>query len=184
MLTHTGEFTLSGPAGVPAPRSAPRPRWLLGGIALALVASATSWAALERRSAASPAIVAESTTPGVVMSLGRRLSHNGRYFAEAVVDRPIVTGLPQTWTFRLTRRNSRRVAHARVSAEAWMPETGEHAALHPAVRYIGRGEYRIDDLRLPSPGWWNLALVIDGLAGTDSVAFNVILPSSPRGHTP
>src|SRR5258705_595548 len=130
MLIRTGEFTLSGPAGVPAPRSAPRPRWLLGGIALALVGSATSWAALERRSAASPAIVAESTTPRVVMSLGRRLSHNGRYFAEAVVDRPIVTGLPQAWTFRLTRRNPRRVPPPRGSAQARMPQNRRTAARH------------------------------------------------------
>ena len=116
------------------------------------------------------------------MSLDRRLSHNGRYFAEAIVDRPIAIGAPQPWTIRLTRRNHRQVAYARVSAELWKPEAGEHAALQRAARYIGQGEYRIEDLRLPSAGWWNVALVIDGLAGTDSVAFNVVLPSSAREH--
>jgi hypothetical protein len=74
----------------------------------------------------------------------------------------------------------RRVAHARVNVEAWMPETGERSPLHPAAHYVGNGNYRVDSLCFSRAGWWNVALVIDGRAGTDSVAFNVVLPPAAR----
>ena len=50
------------------------------------------------------------------------------------------------------------------------------APVAPSVRYVGGGDYRIDNLIFPKAGWWNVALVIDGKRGTDSLAFNVVVP--------
>lgn len=38
-------------------------------------------------------------------------------------------------------------------------------------------DYRVDGLRFSRPGWWNVAQVIVGRGGVDSVAFNMIVPS-------
>jgi hypothetical protein len=57
-----------------------------------------------------------------------------------------------------------------------MPETQERSPIRPTARYIGHGNYRLDSLCFSRPGWWNVALVVDGRAGVDSVAFNVVLP--------
>jgi hypothetical protein len=46
----------------------------------------------------------------------------------------------------------------------------------PTVRYVGGGDYRIDNVVFAKAGWWNVALVIDGKRGADSLAFNVVVP--------
>jgi segregation and condensation protein B len=58
------------------------------------------------------------------------------------------------------------------------PETGEVSRITPSAHYVGRGRYVVDDIIFNRPGLWNVALVIDGPAGVDSVAFNVIMPTS------
>ncbi|HET7189579.1 MAG TPA: FixH family protein [Gemmatimonadaceae bacterium] len=137
------------------------------------------FAAAALRGVERPAVISSnsaamtSDASGIVTSLGERRSHSGRYSAEVISTSPIVIGATQSWALHLSRRN-RRVSHATVSAEAWMPETGQRSAVRPTVTYVGGGDYRIDDLRFDRAGWWNVALVIDGRAGTDSVAFNVI----------
>jgi hypothetical protein len=113
----------------------------------------------------------------VVASLDDRISHNGVYHAEAEPGAPIRIGVPQTWTIRLTRRNQRRVGSARIAAQVWMPETGQRSPVAPAARYIGNGTYRLDGIYFSRAGWWNVALVVEGRGGVDSVAFNVDLPS-------
>ena len=164
----------------PANRTGQRsrsPLWM----ALAAALPVALFAAAALRSADHPAVI--SSTPaattsdarasGFVTSLGERRSHNGFYSAEVISASPIVIGAAQSWTVHLSRRN-RRVSHATVSAEAWMPETGERSAMQPSAHYVGGGDYRIDDLRFDRTGWWNVALVIESRAGTDSVAFNLI----------
>ena len=56
-----------------------------------------------------------------------------------------------------------------------MPETGIRSPRRPTAQYIGHGDYRIDSVYVSQPGWWNVALVIEGRMGRDSVAFNVVL---------
>lgn len=121
---------------------------------------------------------------GVIASFHQRPSHNGRYLAEVVDAGSVVEGTGQTWTIHLTGRLQRRIAHATVLVDAWMPETGAHSVIHPGARYIGNGDYRLDSLCLSRPGWWNVALVIDGRAGVDSVAFNVVLPQAAWRSSP
>ena len=118
-------------------------------------------------------MTSDASASGFVTSLGERRSHNGFYSAEVISASPIAIGEAQSWTLHLSRRN-RRVSHATVIAEAWMPETGERSTMRPSVHYVGGGDYRIDDLRFDRAGWWNVALVIEGRVGRDSVAFNLI----------
>lgn len=56
-----------------------------------------------------------------------------------------------------------------------MPETGVRSPIRPNASFIGADRYVVDGVYLPQKGWWNLALVIEGRDGTDSVAFNLIL---------
>lgn len=119
-------------------------------------------------------------TPSAYASLARRRSHQYRYYAEVTATTALELGVRQRWTVRLTHRNGLRVSGAQVVATAWMPETGARATVQPRVSYAGEGHYIVDDLTFSRPGWWNLALVIDGNGGPDSVAFNVLLRSSTR----
>ena len=59
----------------------------------------------------------------------------------------------------------------------------ESSPTHPSVHHVGGGNYRIDNLLFPRPGWWNVGLVIGGRHGTASVAFNLILPPPPQAAT-
>ncbi len=176
---HTSEMHLQlgfAPANVTEQRSR-HPLWPVMVIALPVALfAAAALRGTDRPaviSSSSAAITSDAPATGFVTSLGERRSHSGRYSAEVISTSPIVIGATQSWTLHLSRRN-RRVSHATVSAEAWMPETGERSVVRPTVTYVGSGDYRIDDLRFDRAGWWNVALVIDGRAGTDSVAFNVI----------
>jgi len=121
---------------------------------------------------------------GIIASLGRRASHAHRFNAEVVAATPLGTGMHQSWTVQLTRRGHGRVSGARLTVRTWSPETGEVSALTPRVQYVGGGRYRVDDVYFPRAGWWNVALVVTAATGTDSVAFNVVLPpNAPRRET-
>src|SRR4051812_45788386 len=110
---------------------------------IALIAAI--WSARATYLTLSPAThdrVARSTA--VITDFRRRASHNHRYLAEVVsAPAPEVIGAPQRWIVRLTRRNHRRVARARVEARAWMPETDGVSPLQPTVTYLGGGRYAI-----------------------------------------
>lgn len=113
---------------------------------------------------------------GAYLSLGLRPSHHARY--QAVVDAAalIAVDTAQRWVVRFTTRRMRRVANADVSARVWMPDTGVLSARNIRGRYLGAGQYEFRDIRFTQPGHWNVALVVDGTAGVDSLAFNVVLP--------
>jgi hypothetical protein len=66
-----------------------------------------------------------------------------------------------------------------VKVEAWMPDLGLRSQTRSIATYIGHGNYRVDSLPFSRPGWWNVALEIDGRFGRDSVAFNIVIPAQP-----
>lgn len=181
MISHTGDLsTLTRPTGADR-----RPARVIRTLAATLVVGVLAWTAWSWHpeggmgAAAGPAPDAADAA-GIVASVGHRASHGGRYHAEIVSATPFAVGVRQSWTVRLTRRGQRRVPGARLTVRHWAPETGEISPIAPSVRYVGDGRYHIDDIYFPHPGWWNVALVIDGAAGTDSVAFNVIMPAVAR----
>jgi hypothetical protein len=151
--------------------------WLAISVAfVAVLFTAAYFSATRARHDASASSSSPDASIGVVTSFGMRRTHNGRYSAEIISASPIAIGLGETWTVHISRR-SHLVSHASVKAHVWMPESDEHSPAASKIRYVGDGNYRIDNVLLTRAGWWNIALVIDGNRGTDSVAFNVIIPS-------
>jgi hypothetical protein len=175
MFAHTGELPIGG--------WHKRPSWHAPSLStslLAVVLTASSLSAARAwRIASDAGAESPDSAParaGTVTSFGYRASHNGRYHAEVVSASPMTVGENQRWTVRLTRHDHRRLAGAHVTTDVWMPETGARSPVRPTVSYVGGGRYAIDGVNFSRPGWWNVALVIDGRVGTDSVAFNAVLP--------
>ena len=174
MLTHTGELPIFS-APTRAARHVGYGSGRIVGFSLLAAIPLAVWSlsAAVRADADSRTL---NGAPTVVASLDRRASHNGRYQAEIVANDPLEVGRPERWTLHLTQRNHRRLARADVSVNAWAPETGERSPRAATSRYVGGGNYRLDGIYFPHAGWWNVALVVGGADGVDSVAFNVILP--------
>jgi len=127
-----------------------------------------------RAAAPSTRIVADAS-PALVVSLHDRPSHGGRYRAEVTSVSSLGLGATQQWIVRLARPDHRRVKGAHIAAHAWMPDDPTQVDVPATVTPIGGGRYRLDDIRFTRPGWWNVALVVDGPRGIDSLAFNVVL---------
>jgi len=172
MFAHTAEFPLAIGGARRSPRHAGRTILLY---LLSLAALLCAWRAttllFEARTATGIAIPA-----GAYADVSRRASHNGAYRAEVVSASSLQVGVPQRWTVRLTQDGHRRVANARLQVQTWMPETGEVSPMRATAAYAGDGRYVLDGVLFTRPGWWNLAVVVDGRAGVDSLAFNVRLP--------
>lgn len=136
------------------------------------LAVAASWP-----TAVTVARAAKPVTAPFPASFGPLPSHSGM-FRGAVVSYPSALDAG-TWVVRLERRSGRRVAHARVTAVAYMPETGERLAQSPRVtRYLGDGRYRIEGLSFPRAGWWNVSLTLQYRGVSDSLAFNLVVPAT------
>ncbi len=172
MFAHTEELPLRG---WPARPSWSRPSLSSSAVAVLLAASMLSGVRAWQLATSAPAETV-MVQPGTIVSFGNRASHNRRYHAEVLSTIQPKVGEQQRWTVRLTRHDHRRLAGARLSAELWMPESGARSPIRPSVSYMGGGRYAVDGVYLSRPGWWNLALVIEGSAGTDSVAFNTVIP--------
>lgn len=177
MYTQTGELPIFG---APADAEAQGTRLTVTFAGVFLLIGALSWATWGRPAERTslPATVAVRSAAGIVASLDRRPSHNARYQAEVTAVTPFVLGEPQRWAIRLTGRGERQIANARITVKSWAPETGEVSRIAPTTRSVGRGRYVIDDIYFNRPGLWNVALIVDGTAGVDSLAFNVIMPAS------
>lgn len=165
MHTCTGEIALPPIADLSGWKSR---RLVVGAAALFFALGSAVWAGQTERSAAR-AVTIEHADFGV------RGSHNGRYRAAVLETRSAGIGDAQRWTVSVTGSNNEEVERAHLAVRTWMPESGELSPVVATVRDLGGGRYQIDNIALPRAGWWNVALVIEGAAGTDSLAFNVRL---------
>ena len=172
MFAHTAEFPLAVGGTRRSPKNGGRmvPLFLLS-----LVAVLCAWRATTLLVEASRA-TGIAIPAGAYADVNRRASHNGTYRAEVVSASTLQVGVPQRWTVRLTSKGHRRAAHARLQVQTWMPESGEVSPMQATAAYAGDGRYVLDGVLFTRPGWWNVALVVDGRAGVDSLAFNVRLP--------
>jgi hypothetical protein len=171
MMTVTGEFVGVRPtAELPSTHSVAR----FLAITMVLVAAVATPTAIRR------ATLAESS---FAASFGPITSHHGRVRAEVVRAPAQMLGDSTSWIVKVETRAGRGVAHARLAASTTMPEVFGHSE-SPArtVRYLGRGQYQIDGVRMDRAGWWNLGLVIRHRGSADSLAFNVIVPRSRVGR--
>jgi YtkA-like len=156
----------------------PRPRARRHGPVAALVA-----AVLLAGCAAAPAHgdgpESAADTAGALVSLSTRPSHDGHFRAGVVHRTRSAPGTPESWTVRVTDAAGAPVQGARIGASAWMPAADARpAAPGWTAAELGGGRYRIDGLRFPREGWWNVPFRITAGAWTDSLAFNLVLTGS------
>ncbi|HJQ54630.1 MAG TPA: FixH family protein [Gemmatimonadaceae bacterium] len=103
-------------------------------------------------------------------------SHNHAYTA-SISPRSGVIGLNQQrdWMVEVRAFSGMPVGGATLTLKCWMPDDPEAGTSLPKVTEIGGGRYRVEGMRFDRRGWWNLKLRISGAAGTDSLAFNLVL---------
>ena len=133
-------------------------------VALALTITATTY---PRPTRTSSAAILERV---VVARLTDIPSHNRLYRASLDLTSD------STWTLLLRSASGVPIPEARLAMKAWMPEHESVAhATAKAPNSALAGMYRVRPVALDRPGWWNISVQISGAAGTDSLAFNVIL---------
>ena len=133
---------------------------------LCLIASAND-GFTARAASVAPALAVLSDVP----------SHNRVYRASMIPSPdPIERNRSLTWTVEVRTGADTPVEGALLMLESWMPDDRTVSVARPsAIADVGGGFYRIEGLRLDSPGWWNLRLQISAAGTTDSLAFNLVL---------
>jgi hypothetical protein len=134
--------------------------------AIFLIAGATAGVAA-RPSSVAPAVALLSDIP----------SHDRAYRASMIAS-PDAIALDRrlTWTVEVRTASGAPVQGAALALESWMPDDSTAGMAHPRATWeLGGGRYRVEGLRLNRRGWWNVKLRISSAAGTDSLAFNLVL---------
>ena len=129
---------------------------------------------------AQPAVDARRDA-SIVTSFGPIESHHGWLMGE-VVEYSSLDSSAARWVVRLETTRNRRVVRARVRVTAFMPEDSTVRSALATARYLGRGRYEITGLPLNRAGWWNVGLAIEYRGRSDSLAFNLLLPSERKGR--
>jgi cytochrome c peroxidase len=110
--------------------------------------------------------------------LGARPTHHGLYRGEIVeTDGPVRTGRSVDWTARITAPTGEPLHAGEVVASIWLLDgaDGESARRLRVDPGPEPGRFRIRGVRPAGPGWWAVKLDIRSPAGTDSLAFNLIV---------
>jgi hypothetical protein len=120
-------------------------------------------------------------TGKLVAQLNDIPSHNGRYRATL---RPELTDAGQIaeWRMLIETSDGRVATRPSLVMESWMPEEPSVTADRATATYLGHGEVRVDGLRFPRAGWWNVSVTISDAGITDSFAFNLIVPNRGAGR--
>jgi len=152
-----------------------RRQWAFISVATIVVAVASMW--LITTSAEGSVSHPRFTTPVAFARLADIPSHNRLYRATMIPSPdPIALDRTLSWTVEVRTAAGTPVEGAVLELESWMPDSEGVSAPRPRVTANeGAGRYRIDGLRFDRRGWWNVKLRISAPAGTDSLAFNLIL---------
>ena len=133
-----------------------------------LVATSGAWlGTAHERSVTLPELIRAGKLPAQLSNVP---SHNRLYRASLVPSRG-------QWTLRLEKSDYEPVSDASLAMRAWMPEEPAVNEYQPRVIADGDGVYRVEGLRFDRAGWWNMKLNVTHAGITDSLAFNVIVPS-------
>lgn len=160
-----------GPAG-PIAVAPARPRrrvgrWVLLGLVLALIAAALPMAMRMLRPAPPPDV-------GTV-----KVTANGVYRVLLAPERtPVPLQRLHRWTVRVEPVGAAGAAGTppTVTVDGGMPQHGHGLPTQPRVTgRLSDGRLVIDGMRFSMPGWWELRLRVAGVAGSDSVTFNLTL---------
>ena len=79
------------------------------------------------------------------------------------------------WPVEVRTAAGQFVEGAALDVECWMPDEPTVPTVRPRAVAVTGGGYRIEGLRFDRRGWWNVRLRINSPAGTDSLAFNIVL---------
>ena len=171
MIRHSGKGKRTASRGAGRRMSVSAVAVTIGAVvaALWLVASAEDGSAA-RGAPARPAAVA------IAARLSGIPSHDGLYRASMLPSPdPTERNRPLAWTVVVRTAAGAPVDGAALTLESWMPDDTTVVAPRPWAAELGGGRYRVEGLAFDRPGWWNVRLRISGAAGTDSLAFNLIL---------
>lgn len=81
-----------------------------------------------------------------------------------------------SWLLTLKTASGAPVENAAIDVSGGMPKHMHGLPTSPqATDYLGEGQYRIEGLKFTTSGWWQLRVAISAAAGSDTVAFNVVL---------
>jgi len=80
------------------------------------------------------------------------------------------------WTLDLTDSRGRPIDTAHIAIDGGMPQHGHGLPSAPEVtQALGGGRFLIEGMKFNMRGWWEIDLIIDGPAGTDTITFNIVL---------
>ena len=106
-----------------------------------------------------------------------RISETGLYRAEIRPDGDsIPQGKLQKWTLHLENAAGVPVDTAKITVGGGMPQHGHGLPTKPLVtRQLGNGDYRVEGMKFNMGGWWVVKFRVIGVAGADSLVFNLRL---------
>lgn len=119
----------------------------------------------------------QSPPPDLDLSLSKS-TNSGLYIVELEPEaKPLAVGPMHSWTVALSNpTDTSAIEEARIGIDGGMPQHGHGLPTSPAVtRALGKGRFLIEGMKFNMPGWWVIALTIDGPAGADTVTFNIVL---------
>lgn len=107
---------------------------------------------------------------------GPRVSTERRYVATLQPQQALRPRQLQSMRVAIVDGSGQAVDGASILVDGGMPEHGHGLPTQPRVtKSLGGGLYEIEGVRFNMDGWWEFKLAINGVAGADTVAFNLDL---------
>ena len=89
---------------------------------------------------------------------------------------PLSVGPIHSWTVAITTADGKPVDHAAITVDGGMPQHGHGLPTKPRVtRALGNGDHLVEGMKFNMGGWWVVKFAVAGVAGRDSVVFNLKL---------
>jgi hypothetical protein len=106
-----------------------------------------------------------------------RGSAGGQYRATIMPDGDsIPQGKLQRWTLHLETASGAPVDSATITVDGGMPQHGHGLPTKPLVtRHLGNGDHAVEGIKFNMGGWWTMKFRVRGVAGSDSIVFNIKL---------
>ena len=108
--------------------------------------------------------------------VGPRVSAERRYVATLQPQQALRPRQLQAMRVAIVDARGQAVDGATILVDGGMPQHGHGLPTKPRVtKSLGGGQYEIEGVRFNMGGWWEFKLAISGVAGADTVTFNLDL---------